>query len=158
MVRAPHRRLEAMAMSDVPPLTPFWTGGPPVVDPVQVTPSVDEVASLERTRTLDNSGQEQETFTSSTRPTDVEAQTLIGVAADEVLARLPTNIDPAFYPSIAAVISLRAASLIEVSYYREQALSGGSDGTAATWTGRYQAGLDALQKIIAPGPNLPLVA
>lgn len=141
------------------PLIPFWgDNGPPPVDPAQVMPTVDDVAALERTRTIDDTGAEQMTFGPDTRPSDVECQALIEQATDEVLARLPTNMAAIWYPAISVVIALRTAGMIEASYYREQSMAASSDGSAATWTNRYQAGLDALQRLIPPGPVLPLVA
>jgi hypothetical protein len=137
-----------------PALPPFWeaTGLPPV-DPTQVTPTVADVAILERTRTVDDTGAEQTTFTSDTRPTDVECSELIDQASGEVLGQLPSNVDPIWYPAIQRLIALRAAALVETSFYREQAQA----GSAATHATVYASELLALQKII-PGLVLPLVA
>jgi hypothetical protein len=136
-----------------PPLTPFWQGGPPTVDPTQVTPSVADVAILERTRTVDDSGAEQTTFTSDTRPTDVECSELIDHALGEVLGLIPTNVDPIWYPAIQRLVALRAAALVEISFYREQAQA----GPAAAHTSQFASDLQVLQKVI-PGLVLPLVA
>jgi hypothetical protein len=133
----------------VPVLPPFWTpDGPPPVDRGKVTPTVDQVAALERTRTVDDAGNELSTFTADTRPTDVEAEALTLQAASEVLSQLPPCIPPAYYDGVRAVVALRAASLIELSYYREQqsAASAGSGG----WLARYRAALDALRAVV-PG-------
>ncbi len=50
---------------------------PPPIDRDAVLPSVDEVAMLERTRTIGPGGHDIPTFTDVTRPTADEAQALI---------------------------------------------------------------------------------
>jgi hypothetical protein len=136
-----------------PPLIPFWEGGPPPVDPAQVTPSVADVAALEATRRVQSDGDEADTFTSDTRPTDVQCQDLIVQATQEVTGMLPACCDPIWYAAIRRVIALRVASLIEVSYYREQAQA----GPAAAHATQFVAELQTLQKVI-PCLVVPLVA
>jgi hypothetical protein len=137
-----------------PPLEPFWDGGPPEIALEYVTPSVDEVAALERTRTVTSEGDDLATFGADTRPSDAEVRVLIEQAVDEVLGRLPSNIDPYWYPAIRRVVSMRVAGLIEMSYFREQALAS-VESAGAGWTNRFTAGLDALSRLI---PGLTLTA
>ena len=97
----------------------------PVVDPAQVTPSVDDVAKLERTRTYHDDLTEVTTFDSETRPTDVECQELIQQAVRDVLSGLPSQFDPQHWPKAKRVITLYSAMLVEGSYYKEQATARG---------------------------------
>jgi hypothetical protein len=157
--QAPGEGMAAMAVTDPDPTTPpaippFWEAtGLPLVDPTQVTPSVADVAILERTRTLHDDGSEVSTFDPNTRPTDVECSELIDQATGEVLGQLPPYVDPIWYPAIKRLIALRAAALVEVSFYREQAQA----GPAAVHATTFQTELQALQRII-PGLIPPLVA
>ncbi len=93
---------------------------PPVIDPEAVTPAADDVAILLRTRTRSDDGTEFGTFTDETSPTVDEVQALIDLAATEVLAQLPDEIDTTFGPAVTRLIALRAAALIELSFFRIQ--------------------------------------
>lgn len=92
----------------------------PVVDPTKVTPTADQVALLLRTRTVDQSGAEQTTFTSGTRPTATEAAGVISQAVQLTLADMPAYLPESIYPRILQAVILKAAGLIERSFYREQ--------------------------------------
>jgi hypothetical protein len=92
----------------------------PVVDRLRVAPSVEEVALLERTRTVDQSGEEQGTFTTATRPTLAEVNKLIAQALELTLSDLPDYLPESIYPRIQQAVALRAAVLVEISFYREQ--------------------------------------
>jgi hypothetical protein len=149
--------------SVLPPLIPFWTditqsdgstlAAPPPVDLAQVTPAVADVAILERTRTYHDDLTEVSVFDSDTRPTDVEVQALITQATDEVLGQLPSHVDASWYPAIRRLITLRSAALVEISFYKEQALA----AAAVVHTAQYASELQTLQKRI-PCLILPLVA
>jgi hypothetical protein len=128
--------------SDPPPLPPFWDGGPPPIDRAAVTPSVDDVAALEATRTIGASGADLGTFTSETRPTDTEVDVVIDEALDAVLGQLPDHIETLWYAPIRRLVALRAAATVETSYYREQA-------PATVWTERFAAELAALQAAVS---------
>jgi hypothetical protein len=115
------------------------------VDLARITPSVADVAILERTRTIHDDGSEVSTFDSETRPTDVECQELIAQALGEVCAALPPNIDMALWAEpIKRVVTLRASSLVEVSFYREQAMT----GPAAAHSAAFANELHALQGLV----------
>jgi hypothetical protein len=129
---------------------------PPPIDTSAITPSVADVSALERTRTYHDDLTEVSVFDSQTRPTDVECSELITQAVGEMLAVLPSNVDAAWNEPIRAAIALRAAQLVEVSYYREQAMSPG--GPAATHAAQYVSLLQGLQRAIPGAVTLPLVA
>jgi hypothetical protein len=133
--------LPPLLTSDPPPLPPFWDGGPPPIDRAVVTPTVEDVAALERTRTIGTGGEDVGTFTTETHPTDGEVEALIDEALDVVLDQLPDHIDPLWYAPIRRVVALRAAVSLDTSYYREQS-------PASAWSERFAADLAALQAAI----------
>jgi hypothetical protein len=92
----------------------------PPVDREAIRPSIDEVAALERTRTIDSGGNEKDTFDATTRPTGDEAAGLVEQAIDDVLAELPQTFDPGHYEQVERAVTFRAAMLIETSYFREE--------------------------------------
>ena len=118
---------------------------PPPVDVAAVTPSVDDVAELNMTRTIDQGGNELGTFTDKTRPTDAQVYGIIADAMDEVLAQLPSNFDTKWYPAVSRVIALRAATQVEASFYREAMPA---SVPAGQWTARFLEDLSALQALI----------
>jgi hypothetical protein len=148
-------------VSDVPPRDLAWSDiviadqdgdvvqtipAPAPVDPAAVRPSVDDVAALEATRTIDEGGAETGTFSNSTRPTAADVERLIDQAVSDVLAQLPPNIDRVWDSAIGRAIALRVAWMVEASYYREAAVSG--VGPASEYQGRFVADLQALQGLI----------
>lgn len=98
------------------------------------TPTVDQVAALLRARTRDENGVELGTFNEHTRPTGTEAATLIAMAAQQVAAVIGT--DPVtlvateraqeVLDAATQAVALRAALLIESSYFPEQIAAGES--------------------------------
>jgi len=119
-----------IVQSDIPP-----------VDRTACTPSVDQVALLLRTRTVDNTGAEQGTFTSVTRPTDTEAAALIQQALEITLTDLPDWLPPSLYPRVQQAVALKAADLIEISFYREQY----NQGAARAYTELYDLAIQSIQ-------------
>lgn len=101
----------------------------PELDVNAITPSVDDVAALERTRTVDEGGNEQGTFTPDTRPTDSEVQALIDEAIPQVLAQLRPTFPESYYGQVTHSIALYTAILIEGSFFREQL----NEGSVALW-------------------------
>ena len=116
----------------------------PPIDPDAVTPTVDDVAKLERTRTIHDDLTEVTTFDSQTRPTDVEVEVLIDQAVDDVLNGLPSQFDPAHWPKAKRVVTLYAAMLVEGSYYKEQATARG----VMPWELEYNTALKNLLALI----------
>lgn len=123
-------------------LQPVYGENFPPVPRAEVTPSVDEVAKLERTRTVDEYGNELETFTDETRPTAEEALAVIEAAVDDVLASLPGAYWPALYESTKRVVAMRAAQKIEASFFDPPA-SGNKP-----WEEEYTTARDKLEETI----------
>lgn len=94
-------------------------------------PTLDEVASMLRARTVDENGNELGTFTDTTSPTATQAQQLLDSAYDLVRLRIG-RIDDAEEETIEqahTVVMLLAARLIETVYYPEQAAQNQSAAT-----------------------------
>jgi len=87
---------------------------------------VEEVGAILRARTQDQNDQELGTFTSDTRPTDVEAERMIRQAGNVVYGAtgspdaLVCDTADQLKEQIGYWISLLAAMLIELSYFPEQ--------------------------------------
>ena len=94
------------------------------VDQAAVTPSIDDVALLTATRTIDSTGAQLGVFTSDTNPTAAQVQALIVQAVTLVLAPLPDYFQTSLYGRVQQAITVQAAILIETSFYREQANAG----------------------------------
>lgn len=84
-------------------------------------PSVDAVAALLRARTKDDSNNEVGTFNDGTRPTAAQVESLIDHATRTVLAAVPIGAPAAEYgDAVRALAAIRAAMLVELSYFPEQ--------------------------------------
>lgn len=86
---------------------------------VSITPTADDVAALERTRTNDKDGNDQGTFNSLTTPTDQDVDKLIEQAIYDVVSQLDEAIDPAHYDTLKRAVTLNAAILVEGSFFRD---------------------------------------
>jgi hypothetical protein len=86
----------------------------------EFAPSVREVASLIMSRTKDTSGNELGTFTMDTRPTSSKVQEIIGQASSDVEMLIDDDIPPGAWGPVGQAIALRAAMIIERSYFSEQ--------------------------------------
>lgn len=85
------------------------------------SPSVDQVGALLRTRTTERgSSGEAGTFTENTRPTHDEVVDLIDLATRDVQIKLGTTIPAALVQDARQTIALRAAMLVELSFYGDQ--------------------------------------
>ncbi len=89
-------------------------------------PSLDDVGAILRTRTKNSMGVELGTFDADTRPTDDQALILIGQAYDDVTALVDDDIPEKAWRDARSAIALRAAMLIELSYWPDQIPSGQS--------------------------------
>lgn len=89
-------------------------------------PTIRQVGSLLRARTVNANGTELGTFTTDTRPTASEALTLIYQAVSDVVDEVDVEIPERLWQSAASVTALRAAMLIELSYFPEQVAMGRS--------------------------------
>lgn len=104
--------------------------------PPLVPATVEDVAALLRARTKDLNGTELGTFNENTRPTDVEVERLITMALAEVTGQIgPYAYDPCA-SAATALIAIRAAMWVELSYFPEQVRTERSvyDELAAQWT------------------------
>ena len=90
------------------------------VNPDDVRPEVGDVAVLCRTRTLGEDGTEYPTFNLDTRPSAPEVDELISLATEETLGQLPDVFSDEYYSAVTRLITLRAAVLIELSFFRNQ--------------------------------------
>src|SRR5205085_9988286 len=97
--------------------------------PIHNAPSVDlpnirQVALHIRSRTVTrNTNEFRGTFTHETRPTADEAAEAVEIARDDVLTdvgKLPDGLQAEAYAAVRSLIALRAAMIIERSYYPEQ--------------------------------------
>lgn len=104
-------------------------------------PTVQDVALLERTRTVNAGGGEEITFTESTRPSASEVSGLIDQALPAILAQLPEGFGEAYYDRARHLVALYTALLIEGSYFREQL----DNGSAALWRELLNTGLASLR-------------
>jgi hypothetical protein len=105
-------------------------------------PTVDEVGALIRSRTLDNAGNEIGSFNDNTRPTGPQADILIAQAYDDVIAKYDDDIPLASARDARTVIAIRAAMLIELSYWPKEVASGRS-----TYTQLHELYLEALENL-----------
>lgn len=83
-------------------------------------PDVDMVASFLRARTRDDEGVEVGTFNSDTRPTDEQVTSIIDTAAADMAGCSGDWIPDSLDPKSQGVIALRAAMIVELSYWPEQ--------------------------------------
>lgn len=90
------------------------------------TPTVAQVGALLRARTKDTGGNELGTFTSATRPTDTEVNLLIAQAAGTLSTKAGDDIPAALFDEASQLAAIRAAMLVELSYFPEQIMTGRS--------------------------------
>lgn len=89
-----------------------------IVGPSGYRPALADLGAIMRARTKDNDQVELGTFTADTRPTGVEADLMIDQASALVATRLGSV--PRRLGDLArAIVALRAAMYVEVSYYPE---------------------------------------
>ena len=112
-------------------------------------PNANEVARLLRARTKDLAGKEAADFTDDTRPTWSEVDDLIDTAEGDVLAQTGTLLSEIDTRAARALVTLRAAMLVELSYFPEQVRSDRS--AYVEYKRLYDDGLQALLASIAEG-------
>jgi len=89
-------------------------------------PLVSEVAAQIMSRTKDKYGVEVGTFTQDTRPSYNKVSDIIDQAADDVTTIIDTDIPEGAYSYVREAIAIRAAMIIERSYYSDQVDTGRS--------------------------------
>lgn len=90
-----------------------------LVEPDAV-PDADDVAALLRERLYDADGNRVETFGGSTSPRRAEVDKLIEFAAADVAGRVGVPIPEEHWPEARRLAALRAAGLVETSYFPGQ--------------------------------------
>jgi len=88
--------------------------------PLEAVPSSTDVANLIIARTKDRMGNEVGDWTADTRPTYVKVSEIIVQAAQDISMYIDTDIPAEAYGIVHEAIALRAAMIIERSYYPEQ--------------------------------------
>jgi hypothetical protein len=88
--------------------------------PIDITPSVADVAALLRARTKDINGEEIGTFNDDTRPTSSQTITLIEEAVADIQARMGGSPPPELAGAGKSAAAMMAACLVELSYFPEQ--------------------------------------
>jgi hypothetical protein len=91
--------------------------------PIDITPTLLDVAALLRARTKDSAGYEGGTFNDDTRPTSAQVLTLIDQAVADVKAWLGPTPPAEIADAAKVAAALDTACLIELSYYPEQVQS-----------------------------------
>lgn len=114
----------------------------PVPTPPLAYPSTAAVAALLRARTKDLTGVELGDFTDNTRPTGAEVERLILQAYAEVTGQSGTILHAACAGAATALVVIRAAMWVELSYFPEQVRSDRS--VYAELAEQYTAGLTGL--------------
>lgn len=125
----------------------------------EFTPAVADVGALARARTVDAQGRELGTFTNDTRPTASEVTLMISEAVNEAEVVIGNTIpdapgDPtaegydkdALRKAALRIVALRAAALVELSYFPEQVARGASP--YAQYQESFNQGLARLQNAI----------
>jgi hypothetical protein len=129
----------------------------PEPDLTKITPTIDDVAMLEQTRTIDlTTLEEVGTFTTNTRPSAQRVQQMIQLAVDNILAEMRPTFSPQRYPQLKRAITFYAAMTIEGSFYREQ-----QNESGVMWQGEYRNAMMLLNQRIEQdivendvGPNM----
>lgn len=111
-----------------------------------ILPAISAVGALIRTRTKTSGGQELGTFTDDTRPTDEAVSELIGLAAEDVSTVIGTKLPTSVIEFSRAVVALRTAMLVELTYFPEQVSSQRSAYSA--YERMYKDRLGQLEKTI----------
>lgn len=83
-------------------------------------PTVADVGDLLRIRTRDSNGNTLGTFTADTSPTGDQVERLIDKAVTKVTSKIGVSIPAALEEKAGTVVALRAAMLVELSYFGDQ--------------------------------------
>lgn len=92
----------------------------------ETRPTVHELSSLMRARLKTEFSSDNDAFNADTVPTADEADGLIDLAVDGVRIKLGDAIPPLYWKHCRTAILFKAAALVEITYYPEQANSDNS--------------------------------
>lgn len=102
-------------------MSPEWEVEPAAPDPDGPMPTLADVGAQLWARTVDDEQESTGEFTENTAPTKVQAQKMLDQAYEDVRAVcVQGEIPERSYPAARRAITLRAAYLIELSYFPEQ--------------------------------------
>jgi len=86
-------------------------------EPIEWTPTLQDVGHVVLVRTVDSNGNTLGTFTDDTKPTDDQCRVLIQKAVDDVLPLIGSDIPEELISEAQNVASIRTAMYIELTYY-----------------------------------------
>jgi len=107
-----YRVLFGDANNNIVETTPTFNG-----EPIEWTPTLQDVGHIVLIRTNDNNGNTLGTFTDQTRPTDEQCRVLIQKAVDDCLPLIGSDIPEELISEAQNVASIRTAMYIELTYY-----------------------------------------
>jgi hypothetical protein len=117
-----------------------------------VPPTLAQVAQHIYQRTTDKYGNELGTFTTATRPTAIEAGALCEQAARDVVAFVGTTIPSRVLEQARDAAALRAAALVESSFYPRARAQG--ESAYGDLTAQYLAAAQAVADEARGGPRI----
>jgi hypothetical protein len=128
-------------------------------NPSAIKPSLSDLGSFMRARTVaaGSGGNEQGTFTATTRPTAAEAEALLEQATNQVLMQVGADVPDRAIVQTRFLVLLYAAQLVELTFYRNEV---NRDQSAyAEYVALFKDGIAALKSFIADeGPAAPAPA
>jgi hypothetical protein len=102
------------------------TGSYPTQNGINYSPSVEQVGTILRARTKDSAGNELGTFTDDTKPTYNQVAEMIGQSISTLRLKIGEKISPSLTDEAARLAAIRAAMLIELSFFPDQVQTGHS--------------------------------
>lgn len=102
-------------------------------------PTIAQVGSILRARTLDKYGSELGTFNEDTRPTGTQVSDLIDLAIGDTSAAIGQDVPSNLWEPVTMLVAVNVANLIQASYWPEQV----EDNSTVFdfWTNWYENGL-----------------
>ena len=89
-------------------------------EPIEWTPSLQDVGHVVLSRTRDSNGNVLGTFTDATQPTDDEVRILIDKAMADMIPLIGTDIPDELIPEAQHIASIRTAMYIEITFYANE--------------------------------------
>jgi len=89
-------------------------------EPIEWTPTLQDVGHVVLSRTRDSNGNILGTFTDDTQPTDEECRVLIEKAIDDVLPLIGSDIPEELIGEAQNIASIRTAMYIELTFYANE--------------------------------------
>jgi len=89
-------------------------------EPIEWTPTLQDVGHVVLSRTRDDAGNILGTFTDKTQPTDDQCRVLIEKAIDDIIPLIGTDIPEELIGEAQNIASIRTAMYIELTYYANE--------------------------------------